>query len=249
MISFKHTKTYQDWDYRRGLYGRPDPALTLPFSYVGDRLRWGALGRYIWRSRRVPGWMRGPEAVRLAQAAFDLPDGAIVVELGTFLGCSAVLLAGARKLRNSGRVHCVDPFDASGDAFSVPIYEAVRHSEPASLRARCERHLEQAGVRDWVQIHAARAEQVAPTWTQPIDLLLLDGDQSAAAVTAAYDLWLPFLKPGGLLVVHNSRAGYRQESHDGSARLVEERVQPPAYSDVQCVKSLTFARKRPPDER
>ena len=105
------------------------------------------------------------------------------------------------------------------------------------------------GLRDWVQVHAARAEQVAPTWILPIDLLFLDGDQSYPAVTAAYDLWTPFLKCGGRLVVHNSRAGYRQESHDGSARLVEERVQPPEYGDVHCVKSLTFARKRSPDER
>ena len=33
-------------------------------------------------------------------------------QIGSFLGCSTVLLAGARRLRGSGRVHAVDPFDA-----------------------------------------------------------------------------------------------------------------------------------------
>src|SRR5690348_7024173 len=90
---------YEQWDYRRGLYGTPDSPITLPFSYFTDRLRWGGLGRYIWRSRRVTGWTSGAEAVRLAQTAFEMPSHAVIVELGTFLGRSAVLLAGARKLR------------------------------------------------------------------------------------------------------------------------------------------------------
>ena len=51
------------------------------------------------------------------------------------------------------------------------------------------------------------------------------------------------MKPGAVLAVHNSRPGYRQESHDGSARLVEELVRPPEFEDVRYVRSMTFARK------
>ena len=90
-----------------------------------DRARHGRLGWYVWQSRRVLGWTRGAEAVALARHAYALPRGATVVEVGSFLGCSTVLLAGARKLRGSGRVHAVDPFDASGDAYSVPYYRAI----------------------------------------------------------------------------------------------------------------------------
>src|SRR5438105_4844800 len=95
-----------------------------PLGLVHDRLRWGSLGIYVWRSRRVPGWTRGREAVELATLCHELGGDPVVVEIGTFLGASAILLAGARKLRGSGTLHCVDPFDATGDALSAPFYRA-----------------------------------------------------------------------------------------------------------------------------
>jgi predicted O-methyltransferase YrrM len=76
----------------------------------------GSLRPYVDRSEAIAGWARGDEAIELALAARSLPVGATIVEIGSFLGSSAVLLAGARKVAGSGMVHCVDPFDGSGDA-------------------------------------------------------------------------------------------------------------------------------------
>jgi hypothetical protein len=44
---------------------------------------------------------------------------AVIVEIGVYFG-SASDLAGARKIAGTGVVHCIDPFDASGDDFSAP---------------------------------------------------------------------------------------------------------------------------------
>jgi predicted O-methyltransferase YrrM len=208
-----------------------------------DRLRWGALGRYIWYSRQVPGWTRGKEAVALVQASSALPGPAVVVEIGSFLGCSAVLLAGARKVRGEGVVHCIDPFDASGDPFSAPIYRGIGRSLPTSLRHSFDATIRRAGLRRWVVVHQSRAEEVALTWTQPVDLLYLDGDQSSSGARAVYAAWSPFLKPGGLLALHNSRPAGQEAGHDGHVRLVAETVRPPAYEHVACVGSITVARK------
>jgi hypothetical protein len=57
------------------------------------------------------------------------------VEVGCFLGSSKVLLAGARRLKDSGQVHAIDPFDASGDAFSESHYRRVAGLR-CSLRRR-----------------------------------------------------------------------------------------------------------------
>jgi predicted O-methyltransferase YrrM len=243
LTAYRHTRLYQRWDDERGLNGRPDPLPTLPFSRLADRLRWGPLGRYIWESRRVRGWTRGEEAVRLARAAYDLPKDAVIVEIGSFLGCSTVLLAGARQIRESGRVHCVDTFDASGDEFSVPIYRTIRDSEKCTLRERFERNIERSGLRSRVEIHPGKAAEMAANWAGPIDLLFFDGDQSREGVRAAYEAWEPFLKDGGTLVLHNSRPGYRREGHDGHAVLAEELVRAPLYGDVEHVGTTTFARR------
>lgn len=230
---------------QRELYGSPDPLWMLPFHLRSDLVRLGRLGWTVWQSRRVSGWTRGEEAVRLAKVAYDLAENATIVEIGSFLGCSTILLAGARKLRGSGKVHSIDPFDVSGDAFSVPVYEEILGPRRSSLRSRFERNLSRAGLTPWVEIHQGRATEVAETWSTGVDLLFFDGDQSAEGVRAAYDAWSPFLLPGAVLALHNSRPGYRRESHDGHARLAEDLVRTPEYGDVEHVGSTTFLRKRP----
>jgi hypothetical protein len=72
-------------------------------------------------------------------------------------------------------------------------------------------------------------------------MLLLDGDQSRRGVRAAYEAWSPFLRPGGVLAVHNACS--TEIDHDGSRILAEEVVRAPAYRDVRWIDSLVLARK------
>jgi hypothetical protein len=218
--------------------------LTLsPAGLVYYRLRGGPLGDYLWLSRRIPGWTRGAEARALAETSHSLPDGATIVEIGSFLGSSTVLLAGGRKLRRSGTVHAIDPFDASGDAFSVPIYRSILASVPGTLQQRFNDNIRRTGLVEWVEVHQGRAADVAATWTAPVDLLFLDGDQSYAGVRTAYHAWHRFLKPGAVIAVHNSRPGRYHEQHDGHRRLVQESIRAPQYGDIRCIGTTTFARK------
>lgn len=220
-----------------------EAAATSPAGFLYYRARWGPLGKYLWFSRRIPGWTRGVEAVALAQVSAGLPDHAVVVEIGSFLGGGAVLLAGARKLRGSGRVYCVDPFDGSGDAFSVPVYLGIQRRMTGTLRQRFEQNIRRSGVDGYIEVLAGRAAETAATWSRPIDLLFIDGDQSYSGACEAYDGWAPFVKPGGILAVHNSRPGPHHKEHDGLLRLVQTRVLPPHYADICLVGTTTFARR------
>lgn len=211
------------------------------------RLRYGSLGRYIAQAERITGgWTKGDEAIALASICRKLPTGAIVVEIGSFLGGSAVLLAGARMLCGDGRVHCVDPFDASGDAFSIPFYLKIVAEQPETLRERFDENIRRAGLTDWVRVHAGTAESIAVTWREPIDMLFLDGDQSPAGARSSYEHWAPFLKLGGILALHNSSDRRYDEGHDGYRRVAVEKVKPPLYEDVVCIGTTTFARKTRP---
>jgi predicted O-methyltransferase YrrM len=211
--------------------------------YVYYAVRHGRLGYYLARASRVEGWTHTREAIALAQAAHRLPDGAEIVEIGSFLGRSSILLAGARKLRRSGRVHCVDPFDSSGDSFSVPVYQQILSGDTRSQRKRFDDNLAGAGVSAYVDVHQGTAESVAAAWTRPIDMLFLDGDQSPKGARSAYDVWAPFLKVGGTIALHNSSDRRYDEGHDGYRRVVVESLVAPHYSDVECVGTTTFARK------
>jgi MMP 1-O-methyltransferase len=199
---------------------------------------------YIQMSSMIPGWTRNEDAKELARASFSLGRDAIIVEIGAFLGCCTVLLAGARCLRGSGEVHSVDPFDGSGDAFSVPHYRDILASlGGGSLRTHFEANIQGAGLTPWVQVHQGRAAEVAATWDLPIDLLLLDGDQSPRGAREAFDSWVPFLKPGGIIVLRNTRPREYAEGHDGHRHLVVEEIFFPRFTDVRLVGATTFARK------
>jgi MMP 1-O-methyltransferase len=199
------------------------------------------LRRYLRLSAGIPGWTRGAEAWALALVCHSLPAGAMVVEIGSFLGSSAVLLAGSRQLRGSGTVHCVDPFDASGDSFSRELYHEISSSIEVPLRQRFEQNIRDAGLDGWVSVHQGRAEDICRGWKSPIDLLYLDGDHSWEAVQAAYNGWAPFLRQYGVIAIHSSLA--QEKDHDGLRRLAREVIQPPAYAAGCRVGSITFARK------
>jgi len=199
---------------------------------------------FLRRSETIPGWTRGEEARELLRISHSLSAGAVIVEIGSFLGAGAILLAGPRRIRGSGLVHCVDPFDGTGDSFSVPHYQRIlAEFSNGSLRDHFERNIHSAGLGPWVRIHQGGADEVARSWTTPIDLLYLDGDQSRKGVREAYDSWGCFLKAGGIIAVHNSAPENRTSEHDGHRCIVEEEIKPPNYSNIRLVSSTTFASK------
>jgi predicted O-methyltransferase YrrM len=205
-------------------------------------LRYGAFGRYLTIARNIPGWTWGDEAVALMRTAYALPADAVIVEVGSFLGKSTVMLAGARKLRGSGRVCCIDPFDGSGDGHSVPFYREIASQSSLSLRERFDDNLQRAGLGGWVEVHQGTADRIAAAWTCGIDLLFLDGDQSVQGARRAYDAFVSFLKPGGTLALHNSAPRAYAPGHDGHRRLAE--VLPEKnFCEILCIGSTTFATK------
>jgi len=199
---------------------------------------------YLHLSERVAGWTRGAEAEALIRAAYELPDHAIIVEIGSFLGSGSILLAGARKLRRTGKVHCVDPFDASGDSVSVPEYARILadFTNTPQIEVFC-RNLRNAGVANWVGVHQGTAEQVGTGWDVPIDMLFMDGDQSPEGVSAAYESWAPWLKSNGVLALHNSNRREYAAGHDGHFRLLERLLAASEYSLIEEVGSTSFLSK------
>jgi predicted O-methyltransferase YrrM len=199
---------------------------------------------YIKISASTPGWMEGQEAIAVYEASYALDDNAVIVELGAFFGRTTVLLAGARKLRGSGKVHSVDPFDCSGDAVSVPQYHRILEQQGGgSLRTHFDENLRRAGLSDWVEVRQARASDAAAHWETPVDLLLLDGDQSPRGAREAYEAWIPHLRQGGILILGNSISRDYAEGHDGYRRLVVEEVVCGEFADIRQVGFGTFARK------
>jgi predicted O-methyltransferase YrrM len=192
----------------------------------------------------IPGWVSGEEARQIAFASWSLQRDPVIVEVGVFMGRSAALLAGARRLRGSGKVHCVDPFDCSGDGYSVPFYlREIESSGSLTLEGAFVANMAKLKLQPWIEIHRGASQNVARDWTQPIDLLLLDADYSPEGARAIFDQWVSFLKPGGILMLPNSRDRVHAAGHDGNRRLVVEELKPPRFSNIRTINELTLAER------
>jgi caffeoyl-CoA O-methyltransferase len=123
------------------------------------------------------------------------------VEVGTFTGLSALCIA--EGLTDGGRVDC---FDISDEYVSVgrPFWE-------------------RAGVADRIEVHIGPAVDTLAGFRpdEPVDLAFLDADKVNYA--NYYELLLPMLRPGGLVVFDNSLyfgAVYDQAADDENVRAI-----------------------------
>ena len=222
------------------------PGLQQLATPVRDRVRYGEVGPYLSAARRIPGWLGASEGVALARAVLSLPPDPTVVEVGSFLGRSTVVLAGALTVHGGGMVHCIDPFDGVGDPHSAPVYESIRVGSDRTLRRRFDDNIARAGVTERVRVHVGTAETVTPRWDEPIDLLFLDGDQSVAGARRAFALLSPHLRTGGVVALHNSNDRDYAPDHDGHRQIVLRDLPGGDWSDPFTVGTTTFSRRLAP---
>src|SRR5688572_25794100 len=134
-------------------------------------------------AEHIPGWLTRDQAEMLWRAAVRLAPGAHIVEIGSHQGRSTVILACAAR-EAGARVTAVDPF-VGGRLFGG-----------AATRRLFETNILAAGVRDQVTLLAEYSTRARPGWSEPIDLLYIDGKHDYWTFTD--DLrWSAFLTPGG----------------------------------------------------
>jgi predicted O-methyltransferase YrrM len=137
----------------------------------------------------IPGWLTRAQSRTLFDAVVDLPDGSRVLEIGSHLGRSTVVLADA--LPRDGVLTAVDPFKATW-----------RYGLP-DTQSRFREHLRLAGVADAVEIRAATSAAVRRDWAAPLAVVYVDGKHDYWTVRD--DLrWGEFVIPGGWILVHDA---------------------------------------------
>ena len=136
----------------------------------------------------IGGWLTRDQARTLDRAVAALPDGPVVVEVGSHQGRSTVVLAQARP---DVTVVAIDPF-VDGWKFGG-----------ARTRQVFEHNLDRHGVADRVRLLTSPSDEVRNDWDGRIDLVYVDGKHDALSTT--HDLrWARFLDPGGRIFVHDA---------------------------------------------
>lgn len=188
--------------------------------------------RYRIRSyKRIDGWLSLEEAEAIYKTASKLPRGSTVLEIGTWKGKSTYCLA--RGLR-SGKIICIDPFDASGEE----VYLETKGEEP--LLNQFSQRMKELGVLQKIQICKGRSEDFVEE-IPAIQFLFIDGDHSKEACEFDFTSYERALQRGGYLAFHDY---YPERRELGPTWVIDNLVMPSNnFKRITLVKSLWLGQK------
>jgi len=147
------------------------------------------------------------ERLMLYRLGLNQSPGAVMVEIGSYLGASSCFLAAAALEVQGARLHCVDTWENEG--MSEGSRDTWQHFQ---CNTREYRHV--------IEPHRGRSLNVARTFTERIDLIFIDGDHSYEGCHGDVVNWLPLMKDGGCIILHD--LGWAE----GVQRTVNEDLRP-----------------------
>jgi predicted O-methyltransferase YrrM len=154
----------------------------------------------------APGFMPAEEGRALYEAALAVEVPGPLLEIGSWLGKSALYLAAAA--RQTGRqVITIDHHRGSEEHQPGWEYHDPTLVDPAiglvDTLPRFRRTIADAGAEDVVVAVVGRSEVVASLWSTPLALLFLDGSHTEESARRDQDAWVSKLAVGGTLAIHD----------------------------------------------
>ena len=152
----------------------------------------------------APGFMPPDEGRALHDAALAVEVPGPLLEIGSWMGKSALYLAAAA-VQTGRTVVTVDHHRGSEEHQPGWEYHQPELVDPATglldtLPAfRATVH----PAEDVVVAVVARSEVLAPVWTTPLALLFLDGSHTEESARRDQDAWVGKLAVGGTLAIHD----------------------------------------------
>jgi Methyltransferase domain len=147
----------------------------------------------------VEGWLSDGQARRLWSCAAAVPPGGRIVEIGSFRGRSAIVLA--RAVGGGAEVIAIDPH-AGNDRGPQEIRGSSDEGEGDNRAFR--ENLSRAGVAGAVRHVRLPSQEALGEVEGPVDLLYVDGAHRLGPATADIARWGARVRPGGRMLVHDS---------------------------------------------
>lgn len=147
----------------------------------------------------VHGWMTDAQARRLWDRATEVPDAGRIVEIGSFHGRSAIVMA--RAARPGVEIITIDPHLGSDRGPREIQGDPVRGNNDHTLYFA---NLARAGVTERIRHVRQPSQRAGDEVDGTIDLLYIDGAHRFGPARADIRSWGNRVRDGGVMLLHDS---------------------------------------------
>jgi hypothetical protein len=150
----------------------------------------------------VKGWLSIGEQTLLYDLAQQVPSEGTIVELGSWMGRSTILLGAGSLSKPRATIYAVDLFANIG--VTSNLYQPFLDAEDPDYFPRFEENIRAAGVDSVVVPIRGETVEAASRWDGPrIDLLFIDADHSFEGVRGDFLAWVPHCRIGARCAFHD----------------------------------------------
>jgi glycosyltransferase involved in cell wall biosynthesis/predicted O-methyltransferase YrrM len=206
------------------------------------RFKLGKSRRWIELSHEVQGWLTDTEAAELFYLARTLTPSTnpVVVELGSWLGKSSVVLAGGLLGKQNAKMYCIDPFGSDENAeYQQKYYDPLLAGKSQTSEQIFATNAKKSGVTHIVVAMKGYSFDFADSWSVPIDVLFIDANHEYEAVARDFQMWITHVKDGGIVAFHDANGSW-----PGPTRVVNESLAGFKFGRVHKADSIAWATKR-----
>lgn len=206
-------------------------ALSIRLARVASVVRWAGIRHQLaaagaGKAARIKTFTAPEELAQLYDLAERLPAGSVVLEIGSYLGASACVIASALQSKHS-KLLCVDTWH------NETMPEGIMDTRAIFLENT-------KAFRDLITpIQKRSAEITAADLPAKIDLAFIDGDHSYECAAGDVAMVLPYMAERSVIAFHDA-AG---ECFPGVSRALGELLARGDYVLRGTVKSLAWAQR------
>lgn len=149
---------------------------------------------------QIPTLLTDDEAYFLFSFPPFIPSGGVIVEIGSYLGGSTIIMARGSMKARKGKVYAIDPHDYPNKRVKGGSVEDTSRI----IYDRFTKNIIWAGVgRHVIHMHMT-SKEAERKWKMPVSLLWIDGNHRYEYVKEDFLLWKKHLKVGGIIAFHDS---------------------------------------------
>lgn len=153
----------------------------------------------IWeKAKKIPGYITKYEAFVLYMVAQNQGRYGNVMEIGSFLGRSSVIIAKALVDLNSvNRLTCIDNFSK--------VESSKYHLKIDNPRREFERNINNIGLTEYIELIEGDSSEILEKIANPFSFVFIDGAHTKEQIEVDYNYSMRILQKGGVMAIHDYR--------------------------------------------